>query len=202
MIAIIDFGFGNLGSLKNMCDHLGIESQVVSTASAVSEAEKIILPGVGSFDTAMHKINENLTLKNKLIDRVTNDMVPFLGVCLGFQLLFDDSEEGQLPGLGLIAGRVKKFVLNGKYKIPHMGWNNVEFTNDNPLGYNLPKNPKFYFVHSFYVQPSSEEDISISCTFGTKFAAGISRNNIYGVQFHPEKSHSFGKKLLQNFSEI
>ena len=202
MIAIIDFGFGNLGSLKNMCNHLNIDCQVVNTAVELSKADKIILPGVGAFDAAIHKINKNPSLKNELISRVKKDLVPFLGICLGFQLLFDASEEGRLPGLGLVAGKVKKFNLSSKYKIPHMGWNNVCFSESNPLGFNLPDDPRFYFVHSFYVQPSSESVVSITCEYERKFVAGISKDNIHGVQFHPEKSHSFGKKLLQNFSEI
>lgn len=201
-IAVIDYGMGNVGSIRNMLSKIGADAIVTSDPAIISGADKIILPGVGAFDHAMQRL-EKLKLVPLLEDRVLNESVPFLGVCLGMQLLTKGSEEGNLPGLGWIDAQTRRFDAKGRSEelpIPHMGWNTVR---DEGRGWILtgqPENSRFYFVHSYYVQCSSEEDVLGTTNYGIRFASAIGRDNVIGVQFHPEKSHSFGMILLSAFA--
>ncbi|MBS1659708.1 MAG: imidazole glycerol phosphate synthase subunit HisH [Bacteroidetes bacterium] len=201
MIAIVDYGVGNLASIMNMLKKAGVDAIVTSDPVLIESAAKLILPGVGAFDTCAGKLQESglLPLLNK---KVLEDKTPVLGVCVGMQLLLEGSEEGELPGLGWIKGRVVKFrpeMLPAGYKIPHMGWTDVILSKPSRLFEGMYEEPRFYFVHSYYAQPVNPEDILVRADYGPPFTAGMENNNIMGVQFHPEKSHKFGMKLLSNF---
>ncbi len=200
MIVILDYGLGNLGSIKNMLKHIGAESNISRDIKEIHQANKLILPGVGAFDKAMSKINK-LGLKNILLDRASEG-IPILGICLGMQLLLDSSEEGKLPGLGLIPGEVKKFNAENNLKVPHMGWNDVEIVQDNNLTKNLLPHSRFYFVHSYFAKVRNASHSMMQTNYGHVFDSAISNQNIFGVQFHPEKSHKYGIKLLENFSNV
>jgi glutamine amidotransferase len=203
MIVIIDIGIGNIKSIENMLNKIGAEVVISSKPDIVSSASAIIFPGVGSFDHGMNKLNESGLLPI-LVNKVLEGNVPFLGICLGMQLLFDRSEEGVLPGLGWLSGTVKKFnfsnvKLNKALKVPHMGWNIVNPTNYDDLYGNLQQEARFYFVHSFHVNCRDESDIHAKSNHGYSFTCSVHRNNIWGVQFHPEKSHRFGFEFFKNF---
>ncbi|CAN5394447.1 imidazole glycerol phosphate synthase subunit HisH [soil metagenome] len=201
MITIIDYGVGNLGSVVNMFKYIGYKTQVTSDKERILEAEKILLPGVGAFDHAMTKLNE-MGL-SKLLRTKADDGTPLLGICLGMQLLTKGSEEGILQGLGLIDAYSHSFKkIENELKVPHMGWNIATVNNDNPLTDNFKEELKFYFVHSYYVQVANEADSMLKTNYGVSFDSGIAKNNIYGVQFHPEKSHKFGMSLFENFAVL
>jgi len=202
MITIVNYGMGNLGSLQNMLKRIGVAAQVASEPEGVLAAEKLILPGVGAFDAAMRCIGEKEGLREALDQRVLKDGVPVLGVCLGMQLLTDRSEEGELPGLGWIKGRAHRFPKDLGMKVPHMGWNIALPATESPLVTDLGPEPRYYFVHSYYVKVDQPDHAILTCRYGLDFAAGIGRENIYGVQFHPEKSHRFGMQILKNFSDL
>ncbi len=199
MIAILDYGLGNLGSIANMLKVIGEKSKITNKADEVKTADGIILPGVGSFDTGMQKLNE-LGLTEIINDCVTNG-IPILGICLGMQLLGRKSEEGLLPGLDLIPFECRKFKFfeDSSLKIPHMGWDIVDIKQRNPLVDNLNGTQRYYFVHSYHAVCDSEKNILMTCDYGYEFAAAVIKDNIMGVQFHPEKSHDFGLNLLTNF---
>lgn len=201
MISIVDYGMGNLGSVKNMLKHIGVLSQTIDDPEVLERAEKILLPGVGSFDQAMKRIIESGFLE-VLNYKVVTEKIPILGICLGMQLLTIGSEEGKLPGLGWIDAQTIRFPGNSGLKVPHMGWNLVYPATDSPLTKKLPEESRFYFVHSYYVKVASEENSILKTDYGIKFDAAIQKENIYGAQFHPEKSHKFGMQLLKNFAEI
>lgn len=202
MITIIDYGMGNLGSIYNMFKRLGIKSQITSDRKEIEAAEKLLLPGVGAFDKAMEKINE-LDLKQILNYKALDQKIPILGICLGMQLLTNSSEEGRSDGLGWIDATTIKFKFDDKnLKIPHMGWNRVFQNSYSDLTKNLPEEPRFYFVHSYYVRVANENNSILKTNYGIEFDSAIQKENIYGAQFHPEKSHRFGMKLLENFSKI
>lgn len=204
MVIIIDYGMGNLGSIQNMFKKIGYPSKITSNIDEINRAEKLLLPGVGAFDAAMKRINES-GLKEILDHKVKEDKVPILGICLGMQLLTGSSEEGKLKGLGWIPGKTIKFRfsrLEGKLKIPHMGWNLAQKINSNPLIESLPEESRFYFVHSYYVEVRNRENCIMQTEYGIPFDSLIAKGNIYGAQFHPEKSHKFGMQLLKNFAEI
>jgi glutamine amidotransferase len=193
---------GNLGSIQNMFKRIGVKTELTREPEKIRAAKKILLPGVGAFDSAMQKIND-YGLRQVLDQRVKEDRVPILGICLGMQLLTNASEEGALKGLGWIDGEAVKFKFEDpKLKIPHMGWNHVYKMRENPLIADLPEEPRFYFVHSYRVQCNNPEDVLTTTHYGIDFHSIIQHENIYGAQFHPEKSHKYGMKLLQNFASL
>ena len=199
MIGIIDYGLGNLGSIKNMIKVIGEKSIISSKPEDLDKCERYILPGVGAFDAGMSKLNE-LELEEYIKEKVISDKKPILGICLGMQLLGRKSEEGMLPGLGLIPFDNIRFRLdNEELKVPHMGWDIVNFEQNHPLVKGLEGVQRYYFVHSYHAQCDSSENVLMTCEYGYKFAATVVKNNIMGVQFHPEKSHDFGMALLRNF---
>jgi glutamine amidotransferase len=203
MITIVDYGLGNLGSIFNMFKKLNAKSEIVSDPDKIAKSTKILLPGVGAFDAAMQKINEKglLEVLNK---KATVEKVPFLGICLGMQLLTEGSEEGILTGLCFLKGQTKKFSFDeGSLKIPHMGWNVVNLKNDSPLTKGMEtEEQRFYFVHSYYVKCTNPANVIGQTHYGFDFDCAIQNDNVFGVQFHPEKSHRFGMKLLKNFAEL
>lgn len=201
MILIIDYGMGNLGSIQNMLKKAGYKAEISSNPHQIEEADKIILPGVGSFDRAMSNLDE-LGLK-VLLQKKASLGTPVLGICLGMQLLADSSEEGVLNGLGLIPGKVVKFNISPDLKVPHMGWNVVEYNPASIIFQNFKEwdEARFYFIHSYHYIPKDVAHIDGKTMYGDFFASAVSRNNIFGVQFHPEKSHKFGLQLLKNFIE-
>ena len=200
MIGIIDYGLGNLGSIKNMLKIIGEKAIISSDISELDKCNKLILPGVGAFDAGMSKLNE--TGLAQYIKNVANmDKKPILGICLGMQLLGKRSEEGQLEGLGLIPFESKRFqVQDQNLKVPHMGWDIVDIKKDIPFTHNLfDQRQRYYFVHSYHAVCESLDNVMMTCDYGYEFAAAVVKDNTMGVQFHPEKSHSFGMKLLENF---
>lgn len=209
MITIVDYGMGNLGSIFNMFKKLKIESKITSDLQEIGEAEKILLPGVGAFDTAMKKIDED-GFREVLNKKALEDRIPVLGICLGMQLLTNGSEEGKLPGLGWIDADTRRFTFDkgSGLKVPHMGWNEVTLSNESPLTEGLfdltltDENPRFYFVHSYYVSVRDQKNSILKTHFGHDFDAAIRNENIYGAQFHPEKSHKFGMQLFKNFANL
>ena len=201
MLTIVDYGVGNLASIKNMLKKVGCDALISSNESEILSADKLILPGVGAFDTCANKLKES-GLLSALNKKALEEKIPLLGICVGCQLLMEKSEEGIESGLGWIKGEVKKFdqqQMTGDLKIPHMGWTDVELNKPSLLFKNMYDEPRFYFVHSYYPAPINSDDVLMYANYGYKFAAAVERENIIGVQFHPEKSHKFGMKLLENF---
>lgn len=202
MIKIVDYGMGNLGSIFNMFKRIGVPSMITSDLEEIKSAKKLLLPGVGSFDKAIEKIN-NSGIKEILDQKVLTEGTPILGICLGMQLLTNSSEEGIEKGLGYINASTKKFSFQDKkMKVPHMGWNLVEKSSSSLLTKDFEKESRFYFVHSYYVKVENQENSILKTKYGLEFDSAINNKNIYGAQFHPEKSHRFGMKLLKNFSKI
>jgi glutamine amidotransferase len=202
MITIVDYGMGNLGSIQNMLNKIGTESIITNDLEKIYQAEKIILPGVGAFNRAMHNLT-NLKLLPVLNKIVLEKQIPLLGICLGMQLLSNSSEEGNVRGLQYIDGEVTKFRFSkdSKLKIPHMGWNTVDFKKKNSLIEDMPAESRFYFVHSYHFKCKDQNNVLTTTNYGYEFASAVVKDNIYGVQFHPEKSHKFGMQLLINFVE-
>ena len=196
---------GNLGSIKNMFKYIGVESKIESDLDKIKNASKILLPGVGSFDTAMKKINES-GLKEVLNEKALKEQVPVLGICLGMQLLTNSSEEGILDGLGWVDAKTMSFksVIDKKYRIPHMGWNIVSESNESKLtdGFKDFDETRFYFVHSYFVKVENEKNSILKTDYGLKFDSAIQKDNIFGAQFHPEKSHKFGMNIFKKFAKI
>ena len=201
MITIVDYGMGNLGSILNMLKRIGTECCISSSAREILEADKLILPGVGHFDSAMRNL-ESLDLIGPLNEAVMEHGKPVLGICLGQQLLTRGSEEGNLKGLGWIDAEARRFVApEGKrLQVPHMGWNVVDVVNPSPLFDDTFPDSRFYFVHSFRVLCDRNENVMTTTDYAGTFHSGIIRDNIMGVQFHPEKSHQYGYRLLTNFA--
>jgi glutamine amidotransferase len=198
MITIIDYGMGNIGSIQNMIKKLGETAITTADPKLVSQATKLILPGVGSFDEGMKQL-DTLQLTKAIQEAVTKKKTPLLAICLGMQLLTNSSEEGTRKGLGLINAETKKFTLDKAYKVPHMGWNYVVIQQKTKLTKELLPESRFYFVHSYHVVCKEKKHILMTTTYDTEFTSAIVHNNLYGVQFHPEKSHKFGMKLMENF---
>jgi glutamine amidotransferase len=199
MIVIIDYKMGNVGSIMNMLKKIGADAIVSSDIEQIKKSEKIILPGVGSFDTGIKNINE-LGLSPIINEKVIKEKTPILGICLGMQLFARKSEEGVLNGLGWIDGEVKKFKFeNNIFKIPHMGWNTINPQKNDILFNDMPKESRFYFVHSYYFVCDNQDNVLATTDYSYKFPSIVRKENIIGVQFHPEKSHKYGMKLLKNF---
>jgi len=206
MIVIIDYGMGNPASIQNMFRKVGRDSVVSNDLNIIKTASAIVLPGIGSFNNGMNKLDKTgigEILKLKVLD----EKVPFLGVCLGMHLLFNKSEEGNVLGLGWISGKVKRFdfqdVANTEnLKVPHMGWNVVNPVDDNSIFKTNNNELRYYFAHSFYVQCEDPSDALATSHFGYEFTCAVRKGNIFGVQFHPEKSHRFGMELFKNFLEL
>lgn len=203
MIVIVDYGMGNVGAIRNMLSRSGVRDVAISGDPATcARADKIILPGVGAFDAAMHSLEER-GLRAPLLEAATVRRVPFLGICLGMQLLADNSEEGSLAGLGLIPGQVRRFaplVGNTPRRVPHMGWNEVKAVRGHRLLADAGEEARFYFVHSYYFDCGEPSDMIGQTEYGEPFASAVARGHVAGVQFHPEKSHRYGMRLLTNFA--
>ena len=202
MIAVIDYGMGNLGSIRNMFSRIGIASVVTSSSDDIERAEKLVLPGVGSFDQAMDSL-ERLGLALVLNKLVIERRKPILGICLGMQLMSTRSEEGTKNGFGWLNAETVRFRFTdhtSSYRVPHMGWNSLDIIRPNWLFSSQPYDARYYFVHSYHVQCRTEENVIAKTTYGMAFHSAIVRENIVGLQFHPEKSHKFGMKVLQRFA--
>jgi len=201
MITIVDFGIGNLGSIQNMIKKIGYRAIISRNPEEITNAEKIILPGVGSFDVGMKKIEEH-SLKD-ILEEYRKSGKFILGICLGMQLMTKGSDEGQMPGLGWINAKVKKFSFEDKsLKIPHMGWNLINQKKKSAIFNEFSKEIRAYFVHSYYVECYQNSDVLSGTTYGHEFVSAYEHENIIGMQFHPEKSHKYGMKLLKNFIEL
>ncbi|MEG4418371.1 imidazole glycerol phosphate synthase subunit HisH [Microcoleus sp. LAD1_D5] len=202
VIAVVDYDMGNLHSVCKGLENVGAVPKITDSPAIIEQADAVVLPGVGSFDPAM----QNLRSRNLIepIKRAIASGKPFLGICLGLQILFESSEEGVEPGLGVIAGKVRRFRSEPGLTIPHMGWNQLQFTQpDVPLWQNLPSDPWVYFVHSYYVDPVDLEVRSAMVTHGSQnVTAAIAKDNLMAVQFHPEKSSSTGLQMLSNFVSL
>ena len=204
MITILDYGSGNLNAINNIYERLNIPNEFADTIEKIDKADHIILPGVGAFDETISTLLDNGFVE-VLSKKVFKEKVPILGICVGMQMFAESSEEGTLNGLGWIKGKVKKFdknIIPGKPKIPHLGWNSIEIIRNNPLFKEIDPSIGFYFVHSYYYECSDEADVICKTKYGNVFHSAINHDNIYGVQFHPEKSHDNGIQLLKNFANL
>ena len=201
MIAIIDYDAGNLKSVEKALQHLGQDCKITRNAKEILEADKVILPGVGAFADAMEKLQ-----KYDLIDvihQVVDKKTPFLGICLGLQLMFESSEEGPgVKGLGLLPGKIVRFPEKEGYKIPHMGWNSLHLQNNGRLFEGIPEQTYVYFVHSYYLQAEDPEIIKATTEYSTCIHASVEKDNVFACQFHPEKSSTAGLRILKNFVEL
>lgn len=219
MIVIVGYGLGNISAFANIYKQLGVPLKVANTRDDLKGAEKIILPGVGAFDWAMSLLNES-GMRPVLEDLVMDKKVPVLGVCVGMQILAERSDEGELDGLGWIRGEVKKFRScqlsavgcrpsaiysapdRDRLPLPHMGWNDVVPRGEEGLFKGIERDSRFYFLHSYYFEPENSENVMAVTDYGEEFTSGVRSGNVYGVQFHPEKSHGWGIQLLKNFAEM
>jgi imidazole glycerol-phosphate synthase subunit HisH len=202
MITIVNYGMGNIGSMLNMFKRIGVKACIDSDPDSLRNAEKLVLPGVGAFDAAMKSIDGTPGLREVLDNKVLVEQTPILGVCLGMQLLTRSSEEGVKPGLGWISGETKHFPKFESLKVPHMGWNIAHPNTPSRLTKDVGMEPRYYFVHSYYVTVDDPTHSLMRTHYGVDFDSSIGRDNIFGVQFHPEKSHRFGMTILKKFSEI
>lgn len=203
MITVVNYGLGNIQAFNNIYIHLNIPVVIASSPQELRRASRIILPGVGAFDWAMSRLNAS-GLRSALDDLVLEKRIPVLGVCVGMQMMARSSEEGLSPGLGWLDAHVKRFdtaLLPQRTHIPHMGWNDVTPTAASPLFAALDT-PRFYFLHSYYFAPGQASQILATTNYGVDFTSAAADRNIYGVQFHPEKSHAWGVQLLSNFARI
>lgn len=204
MISIVDYGLGNVKAFLNVYKRLNIDAQAVTTGDSLRGATKLILPGVGHFDHAMERLDAS-GMREPLDALVIGDRVPVLGICVGMQMLAGSSDEGARAGLGWIDGRVRAFEgwsPAARLPMPHMGWNDVTPRMSDPLLDGLDVDSRFYFLHSFFFECSRPESVVAVTNYGADFACVVRRENIYGAQFHPEKSHHFGTRLLKNFAEL
>lgn len=202
MITIIDYGMGNLRSVQKAFERIKVGTKISNKAEDIINSDKLILPGVGHFERGMRNLKES-GLFDALNEAVLNRKTDILGICLGMQLMTEFSEEGGCKGFGWITAKTKKFVFNNnQLKIPHMGWNNLIMKGENKLLKGVGSDKFFYFVHSYYVSCENNEDIIAETNYGEKFVSSFNKSNIYGCQFHPEKSHDAGLWILRNFAEI
>jgi glutamine amidotransferase len=204
MIHVVDYGLGNVQAFLTMYKRLGFEATRSKTASDLAGASKIILPGVGAFDHAIELLNQS-GMRPTLEALVLQDKVPVLGICVGMQLLASASDEGHLSGLGWVPGKVRAFSVNAQsasMPLPHMGWNDVQPKLGSPLFAGLESDARFYFLHSYYFECDEPSHVASTANYGFNFSCAVSASNVYGVQFHPEKSHHFGAQLLKNFAEL
>lgn len=201
MIAIIDYGAGNLQSVKKAFDFIGAESIITDNPETIKNCDKILLPGVGSFGDAMESMNaKNLV---EVIKAEALSGKPFLGICLGLQLLFEESEESpDVKGLGIFKGKIKKFSTDMGLKIPHIGWNSLEIKQKDTLFKGIPENSYVYFVHSYYLHAENENEIATVTNYGIDFHSAVGKDNIFATQFHPEKSGDVGLQILRNFASM
>lgn len=198
MIAIIDYGAGNLHSVKNALDFLGADNIVTGSREEILNADKVILPGVGAFGDAMKCLEERGLVET--VKAVAENGKPFLGICLGLHLLFEESEESpNVKGLGIFKGKIVKIPDNGNLKIPHMGWNNIRITKDSKILKNIGNEPYVYFVHSYYVEAEDESVVSAYTEYGQRLDIAVEQGNVFATQFHPEKSGDTGMEILKNF---
>ena len=203
MIALVDYGLGNITAFTNIYYQLGLDVVVAETVDDIRKSNRVILPGVGSFDWAMKCLNES-GLREELDLAVLEEKKPVLGVCVGMQMMAQSSEEGKTPGLGWLNADVVKLdttLFTGKTHLPHMGWNSLDIIAKDPLFAGISK-PEYYFLHSYVVRPFCEKNVIAKANYGESFAAALKSDNIYGTQFHPEKSHEWGVRLLKNFAGI
>ena len=201
MVAIIDYGAGNILSVQKALDHIGCENIVSSDATVISSADGAILPGVGSFGDAM----DNMTRRGLVgaVRDFTRSGKPFLGICLGLQILFDSSEESpEAEGLSVFPGKVARFPSDMGLKIPHIGWNSIQYDPKCPLFKGLSEEPYVYFVHSYYLRAQDESVVSATSDYGIKFHAAVWKGNVFATQFHPEKSGGVGMRILTNFVSL
>jgi len=206
MLVIVDYGMGNAASIMNMIRRVNTQTTlpvcISSNPSDIEKAAAVILPGVGAFDHAMERLHA-LKLADVLVQRVRDDAVPFMGICLGMHVLFQSSEEGARSGLGLLPGTVRRFAgdafSSNQLKIPHMGWNQVTLAGPQPMFSGLEGDARFYFVHTYHVVCDAAEHVAATCEYGYEFACAVHHKNIFAVQFHPEKSHRFGMAVFNNF---
>ena len=204
MIGIIDYGLGNLASIRNMLRRLEIDSVISNDAEVLRQTDRLILPGVGAFDQGVTNLHSS-GLWQPLNDMVQEQKKLILGICLGVQLLTEGSDEGTLPGLGWIRGRTIAFDrsrLSPTQRIPNMGWRYIDSVRDCPLTLALPPEARFYFVHSYHLDCVDRQDAILTATHGYQFTCGVAKGNVLGVQFHPEKSHKFGMAVLRNYSKL
>lgn len=202
MIALIDYEMGNLHSVNKAVEICGGDVKITQSVKEILSADKVILPGVG----AIGKAKESLQKFGiwEVLPELIKQNKPFLGICLGMQMLFDESEEGERPvkGLGIIPGRIRRFAHNNNLKVPHMGWNEIEICSKNPILKNIKNGDFVYFVHSYYADTQKTEDIAIKCNYGITFTAAVNRGNLFATQFHPEKSQKVGLQIIKNFVEM
>ncbi|WP_166359121.1 imidazole glycerol phosphate synthase subunit HisH [Pseudomonas akapageensis] len=204
MITIIDYGLGNIQAFVNVYKRLNIPVSVARQADDLTGAQRLILPGVGAFDHAMERLDAS-GMRPALEHMVREDKVPVLGICVGMQILASASDEGSLPGLDWVSGRVKSFASAPGLKdlpLPHMGWNDVRPLTGSALFKGMENDARFYFLHSFYFDCEGAEGAAASASYGQDFVCAVAQGNVFGVQFHPEKSHHWGSNLLKNFAEI
>ena len=201
MIHIVDYGMGNLRSVQKAFERIGAEALIVNQPEQIAAADKLVLPGVGAFRDAIHELT-----RQQLLEPIRAHLAadkPFLGICLGLQLLFDVSyEDGEWPGLGIVPGKVVRFQDQLDLKIPHMGWNQLKMTGEPALFANIPGDAHFYFVHSYHVVPTDRSVVIAESEHGERFVAAIGRGNLWATQFHPEKSQKHGLQLLANFAAM
>lgn len=198
-VTILNYGLGNIQAFANIYSRLNIPVTVATAPEQLHGAEKIVLPGVGSFDWAMSRLNDS-GLRETLDELVLEKKVPVIGICVGMQMMANRSEEGKLPGLGWIDAEVLRFKPSGDLPLPHMGWNDVKPANSETLFLNVDS-PRYYFLHSYYMRPNQASAVLATATYGHEFAAAVQSQNVFGTQFHPEKSHGWGIDLLRNFAE-
>ncbi len=199
-VSLVDYGVGNLGSVRNMFKRIGVPTEDIADPDALPRAARVLLPGVGAFDHGMSTL-----VAGGWVDALRDHAAggkPVLGICLGMQLLLESSEEGELPGLGLVPGSVRRFEAGSGLRVPHMGWNRAAPALEHPLFAGLDDDARFYFVHSYYAAPQHEEHTLARSEYGRTFTSAVIADNVAGVQFHPEKSHHYGMQLLENFSRL